>query len=329
MLASDGHRVVVFERKDTIFSEASGNNQFRLHMGLHYARSSITRHQTRDGYHRFIERYPRFTKSLATNLYLVPRNESLMDYETYVSIMLSSGIKIHHESVKPYGFLRPETFEGAVRCDERVLLTSVARNFFRERLAGSLRLNADVGKLERVGRSALMVCGEKFEHVVDATWGGHENERPGYFFESTVLYYYKLRPGVKAPPAVTLVDGNLWSLYPTEDPTVFTLSHVSHTPVLKSSKKSEAMASLTGMSESDLAARRDRMVKHVLRHIPQFHDMFEYVGPQFSVKMKPIDESDQRACIISTEGRLTRIVSGKVDNIFHASDHLLGLLSDR
>ena len=63
--------VTLFEKNAQLFSEASGNNQYRLHQGLHYARSAGTRHQSRDGYHRFVERYPRLSQSVANNVYLV------------------------------------------------------------------------------------------------------------------------------------------------------------------------------------------------------------------------------------------------------------------
>jgi len=43
MLKSHDADVCIIEKNDALFSEASGQNQFRLHMGLHYARSAITR----------------------------------------------------------------------------------------------------------------------------------------------------------------------------------------------------------------------------------------------------------------------------------------------
>ncbi|MGR7996918.1 FAD-dependent oxidoreductase [Xanthobacter sp. ZOL 2024] len=48
-LASIGVEVVVFERNKRPLHEASGNNQFRLHLGFHYARHHGTRQQSRDG----------------------------------------------------------------------------------------------------------------------------------------------------------------------------------------------------------------------------------------------------------------------------------------
>lgn len=47
----------IFEKANDILTFASGNNQYRLHLGFHYVRSFRIRQQSRDGYFRFLERY--------------------------------------------------------------------------------------------------------------------------------------------------------------------------------------------------------------------------------------------------------------------------------
>ena len=78
-----GMSVKVFERNTRPLHEASGNNQFRLHMGFHYARHYNTRMQSRDGYMRFIERYPSLSGKIENNIYAVPSKDSLIDFLTY------------------------------------------------------------------------------------------------------------------------------------------------------------------------------------------------------------------------------------------------------
>jgi hypothetical protein len=87
-----GFQVKLFEQHKRLLHEASGNNQFRLHMGFHYARHSDTRIQSRDGFLRFIERYPGLSQSVPCNIYAVPTHDSLNDYGTYRTIMASSGV---------------------------------------------------------------------------------------------------------------------------------------------------------------------------------------------------------------------------------------------
>ena len=88
-----GFDVTIFEQQSRLMHLASGNNQFRLHMGFHYPRHYGTRMQSRDGFSRFIERYPSLSRPIAQNIYAVPRGDSLIDFITYKLIMTSSGIE--------------------------------------------------------------------------------------------------------------------------------------------------------------------------------------------------------------------------------------------
>jgi L-2-hydroxyglutarate oxidase LhgO len=59
-----GFDVTVFEQHARPLHEASGNNQFRLHLGFHYPRHHGTRVQSRDGFMRFMERYPYLSREV-------------------------------------------------------------------------------------------------------------------------------------------------------------------------------------------------------------------------------------------------------------------------
>ena len=61
-LIDEGHSVKIFEKNKKIFSNASGNNQNRLHQGFHYPRSRKTINLSRKVL-SCLERIPFFTKS--------------------------------------------------------------------------------------------------------------------------------------------------------------------------------------------------------------------------------------------------------------------------
>ena len=65
-----GLETKTFEKGDDIMRFSSGNNQFRLHLGFHYARNFRTRQQSRDGYFRFLGRYDKLTIPIQDNYYL-------------------------------------------------------------------------------------------------------------------------------------------------------------------------------------------------------------------------------------------------------------------
>lgn len=328
-LKAHGVSVDLFEKNDCLFSEASGNNQFRLHQGLHYARSAQTRHQSRDGYHRFAERYPKLSTPVEDNIYLVPKETSLIDFDTYFSIMLSSGISIEKVPLNSIEHIDVERFEGAVRCQERVVLTSAARAHFAKRLNGTVNLNHAVTEV-RQHSDHVVVDGVAYDHFIDATWGalpGMDNEMGRVYFEPTLLLYYRLREAVRGPfPAITLVDGDLWSVYPTEDADVFTLSSVTHTPLGRYDQKSDAYDRLAAIDTRLVDEKRGLMEAEVRPYMPDFNEVFAFVGPQRAIKTKPKGLSENRACGVVMNGRCFGVQSGKIDNIFYATDRILGAL---
>jgi hypothetical protein len=324
-LKTHGAHVTLFEKQQRLFDEASGNNQFRLHLGLHYARSAITRHQSRDGFSRFSERYPRFSRPVARNIYVVPKHTSVLDFETYFSIMYASGIRIDRLSLDELDYLRRDQLGGALTCEERVVLTHSARQYFTRSLTDNVRFGASV---ETIADSSdkLLLHGEQFDWVVDATWGSLAPPLADFYFEPTLLLYYRqISPG-DAFPALTLVDGALWSVYPTETEGLYTLSSVTHTPLGRFATKAEAYFRLRETTEADVAAKRMLMEREVAKLFPSFTDCFEYQGPQFAIKTKPVGRTDDRPASIRLEGRVFRVQSGKIDTIFHASDVILGSL---
>lgn len=321
--------VCLLEKNQHLFSEASGNNQFRLHQGLHYARSAQTRYQSRDGYHRFVERYPRLSRRIENNIYLVPKATSLIDFDTYFSIMLSSGIAIEKVPLASIPGIDPKRFEGAIRCEERVVLTDQSRAYFGQRLNGIVQLGREVERVE-CRPEAVWVDGERFDLFIDATWGALRSagEEPDVYYEPTLLLYYRLCGGETARefPAVTLVDGALWAIYPTQTPQLYTLSSVTHTPLGRYRSKAEAYSRLATIDEETVARKRHEMEAEVAFYIPSFHDLFEFAGPQFAIKTKPTGLSDNRACGVRFDGRSISVQSGKIDNIFFANERILGHL---
>lgn len=318
-LASLGFRVTVFERNARPLHEASGNNQFRLHLGFHYARHHGTRLQSRDGFMRFIERYPSLSAEIEENIYAVPQRTSLIDFKTYKLIMVSSGIDFVE---LPGPDPRLAAIEGAILTTERVLLIDRARNAFAKRLGPALRLSCPVGQLIQ-GPKHVEVNGERFDYAIDATWGHHHRLPIAVYYEPTMLLYYE----AKAPhPAVTMVDGPLASVYPTEDKDIFTLSSVTHTPLGRFSTSAEATACRNAVNSELVERKVKAMEDHISQNVPGFRDNFRYVGVQLAIKTKPVGNFDDRSCSVFQDGRIFSVMSGKIDTIFFATERVLSLI---
>ena len=314
-----GLDVTVFDQNNRPLHEASGNNQFRLHLGFHYPRHHGTRVQSRDGFMRFVERYPHLSREIAENIYAVPREDSLIDFSTYRLIMTSSGIdfrEVRETSVLLHGV------DGLMLAGERVLLIERARRYFTERLGDCLQLCTRVDEVEERS-DGIYVGGDRYDVLVDATWGHRAALPMRFFYEPTILLYYE----TDGPfPAVTLVDGPLCSIYPTEDPGLYTLSSVPHTPLGRLNTAEEARRARDGVSAAVVAEKARLMQEQISRYVPEFPERFRFVGPQLSIKTKPVGRFDDRSCYVFRRGRVFSVMSGKIDTVFFATERILAAI---
>lgn len=319
--------VEVFEKNNDIFLEASGNNQFRLHLGFHYARDYRTRLQSRDGYHRFLERYENLTAEIEDNLYIVPENDSLIDFMTYKVIMLTSGIEFDelHSTEIDERFHYLHHSKGILNTAERVILTKNAREYYKRVLNDKVHYDTKVTSIEEAeDDKGVIVNGEYFDYVIDATWGHFNNSKQNFFFEPTILLYYKTD---KTFPALTYVDGPLCSLYPTEDKKTYTLSSVTHTPLGRFEKASDAREFLENINQDLINEKISAMEIEISKYFPDFKNHFTYSSPQLAIKTKSSGINDDRSCYVEESKRVITIISGKIDTIFYASQKVINILS--
>ena len=308
--------VTIFETADRPMGSASGNNQFRLHQGFHYARHHGTRIQSRDGFIRFTERYPNLSAPIKQNLYAIPKYTSLIDFDTYKLIMVSSGIPFVE---MPEGSEYLSNIEGVINTDERVILLDRARSYFADRLKGSLLLNTPVETIVNQDNGVL-INGTRYDYAIDATWGHYTKPPIDLIYEPTILLYYETKQDV---PAVTFVDGPLCSVYPTEDPSIYTLSSVVHTPLGRFTTPEEAVATKNAVKGADSLAKRELMEAQVMENMRRFKDIFRFAGVQLAVKTKPVGNFDDRSCHVYRNGRVFSVLSGKIDTVFFAVERIL------
>ncbi|TCL87886.1 FAD dependent oxidoreductase [Rhizobium sp. PP-WC-2G-219] len=318
-LSSLQMEVDIYEKSSRLLSMASGNNQFRLHQGFHYARHHGTRVQSREGFIRFTERYPSLSAPVEQNLYAVPKQKSLMDFETYKLVMVSSGLNFVE---MPAGSEFLHDVEGVIRTNERVILLDRARRYFSEKLDSSIILNTQVTHIEQFN-GKVRVEGNTYDYVVDATWGHHTKPPVQVIYEPTILLYYETKHKI---PAVTFVDGPLCSVYPTEDAAIFTLSSVPYTPLGQFTSSDEARVVRDGVTNAESAIKRRQMEQQISENMPQFRDLFSFAGVQLAIKTKPIGNFDDRSCHVYRDGNVFSVMSGKIDTVFFATERILALI---
>lgn len=275
--------------------------------------------QSRDGFMRFVERYPTLSGPIQNNIYAVPRYESTMDFATYRLIMTATGVEFSEMSTAP---IELQHIAGMLATQERVLMLSRSRDYFKNKLGKLLHLDHPVEAVEK-GDREILVNGQKYDYMIDATWGHFLKPQIEVYYEPTILLYYE---GPLGFPALTMVDGPLCSVYPTEDPAIFTLSSVVHTPLGHYRTSGEARARLQQVDGATVAEKMALMEEQICYYYPSFREEFRFIGPQLSIKTKPIGNYDDRSCSVTQDGRAFSVMSGKIDTIFTATERILSLL---
>ena len=78
-LKEKGHKIKIYEKEKNIFLGSSGYNQFRLHRGFHYPRSSETIQEIKKNFSKFYSKYKSFIFFPKNNLYCIAKKKSLID----------------------------------------------------------------------------------------------------------------------------------------------------------------------------------------------------------------------------------------------------------
>jgi hypothetical protein len=317
-LIAVGYKTTIYEKDEILFNGASGSNQNRLHLGFHYPRNHRTRIQSLIGYDRFIEEYPDVVSKIKNNIYSVPLLDSLIDFKTYQGIMASTGIPF--STCQTPSFL--DNIEGSILTNEMLINVSKARKYFMKKLHGSINFCSEVKTINEKAQNVI-VNGESFDYVIDTTWG-HLIQDNNCFYELSLLLLMKKKR--QFDYAITLVDGDLWSIYPTEDSDIFTLSSVIHTPLFTEDSKELFEKRKLEISDDLLFQKRRQITEHVQKTFPSLYDFFDFFDYQISVKTKLKTLSSDRSCYVKRTNRIISIFSGKIDNIFYASDNVMKIL---
>jgi L-2-hydroxyglutarate oxidase LhgO len=78
--------IEIYEKNNSLISEAGKNNQYRLHLGFHYPRSLETIKQTQEGSKIFVNEFKNFISNTKKNIYLIHKN-SLINFKSYKNIL--------------------------------------------------------------------------------------------------------------------------------------------------------------------------------------------------------------------------------------------------
>lgn len=299
------HNVTIFEKNDTLFQETSFKNQNRLHLGYHYARNFKTRTLCLNTFSDFLSDYEFLTKKVPNNIYCVPNSTSIIDFETYKKIFGGFEFnEIHHVF---------KNVEGCISTGERYINFDLAQSFFNTHLK-------DIHVKRKITQTKINSLKKDFDLVINATNNHIKDKSNNSFYELTISLVYE-NMGNLDFGALTMVDGNLFSIYPYHD-NMFTLTDVDHTPIKKFNSIVKLEKYKSNINEGFVNQKRELIEKKVLKYYPNFKKNFKYNSYFISTKSKIISESDERYPVISNDGNLINCFTGKIQGIYIIEDYI-------
>ena len=331
-----GFNVDIVDENDDIFAGSSSKNQNRLHLGFHYPRSHSTRRECFAGYARFIAEFPQLCREIHYNAYLISKR-SLVDLQTYLHIFRYEGYDV---DVVPLADLEAasgsqlearEFQEGAaILTRERYIDHEAARAFFKERLQRHLLKPFEASKLSLDRPHRPCYDGKIYDLALDCTYGQLQSFSNSQHYEACCSMIYEKKQKNKESFSITVMDGPFFSIYPYDDDgKLFTLTHVSYTPIMTSKDISNVKDFCNNLDEQHVIRIKENMVSDVIQYMPNFRDEFEYVGYFTSIKTKFEEpgQSDDRSLQVYKNERILSFCGGKITGIFGIEDHVLELFT--
>jgi hypothetical protein len=313
-LKSRGCEVSIFEEKQ-LLSGAGLTNQLRLHLGYHYLRSQGTREQAKAGFVEFLDTYGDLSAAIRNNLYAVPLEGSTLDYGTVSQILAAENLP-HHPASEEWRTWS-NGFEAVFATHERYIDVDRSREYFS-------RLLKDSVVTKGVTVEEFDAMASDFDFVIDASYSSRFHSLEEELFEATLICEFEQSWGVENFEALTLVDGELWSIYPTEKPGVRSLSHVKFSPVFTSVSEAEVKDFIAAKAGMDFEEQVQAMKEHVVRHVPNLARSLETLKVRFlAKKIKSTSSSASRVQNVSRKVNIFHVRAGKIDAVFESERKII------
>lgn len=302
------HNVHIFDSHG-IFSGSSFKNQNRLHLGFHYARNHSTRVLCLDTFEKFFKDYKHVTSNIENNIYSIPIRESLIDFQTYLSIFKSKKFKYKKVTV-------PELkgIEGSICVEEKYIDPWKSKSFFQEKLNNIFsKRKIELKNIEKLKK--------KYDLVINCTNNFFSPIKEEFFYELCIVLKYK-KKNKTSFDALTLVDGKLFSIYPYKND-IFTVTCVEYTPMFSFEKLQDLKNKQKKINFYDIENIKNNFEKVIFKNFPNFKDYFNYVGNFFSIKSKNRNESSNRNPVINVDENFISCYTGKIQGIYCVEDFIL------
>lgn len=318
---SKNNEIHLFEKNSKLITESGKNNQYRLHLGFHYPRSTKTIQQTKEGYTRFKKEFKNFIYFPKNNYYLIHK-KSLVSFDKYCKIFQKKKIVFKKVNLKNIPYLKSiHDYSGAIQTNEGVIMIDKLIKSLRKEVKSNARVkvNTKIDKIDSANGKLYFKNNnfKNFDYIINTTYLnpnlGLTKKKFLKKYEATAM----LLPNIKIPniPAITIMDGGFISMYPRNNNT-FSISSVKYTPVIKfkNLKKIDEIKKLTSTKKL-----QNKIKMNIQKHFNKFLNFkfdLKKTKIEFAFKIKfRNDNNDLRTTNIIKENKLISVFCGKLDTV--------------
>lgn len=315
-LTKRNYSVDIHEKDNDIFLNASGNNQNRLHLGFHYPRSSSTRRLSISGFKIFKNKFANFSKKINNNFYAVSNTpSSKINFKNYLSIIRSSNLKFKKISLSKLSYIK--NVEGIIKSNEELILTEEVKRYYKAELKKNIFYKHHVSSVKKEEKKYI-INKKKYDLVINCTSFQFLREKvKNLIYEyCTILLYRSLK---KKHPAITIMDGPFFTLYPWDNKGNFGLYSVTNSRLLVDKDfvflKRKVRDVVNKKFMYDVKSKIEEEYSYFY---PLFNKKFRFIKFLNSYRTIISNKLDSRTCKVIVKNNFINIFPGKIDHIFYA-----------
>lgn len=312
-------KIEIFEKNNDLLTEAGKNNQYRLHKGFHYPRSTNTIKQTIEGSKIFVKEFRSFIDIPKENIYLIHK-KSKINFKNYLKIFNKYKIKYKILNLKKIPYIKNyNDFQGAINTNEGVILIDKLLPYLKKKIKSNCKIfknNKIIDIDEKKGNllSEKKKNYENFDHIINTTYTEPNiGNRILYKTKYELAALVKVKNPYKKKLGITIMDGPFVSLYPCNK-SYSSFSSVKYTPI----KKFKNIKSLRAYQTKFNYEMKMKIKNKILNHAK----IFLKLNLNFKIKPKLIispktklldDYNDQRTTNYKINGKIISVMCGKLD----------------
>jgi D-amino-acid oxidase len=306
----------LYEKNETLFKEASSNNQHRLHSGFHYPRSLETIKQIKEVSENFKSNFSDCVFDIKNNYYFVSK-EGKTTYSEYKNTFADQSQEVELGKFSEY--LNINKLDGVLLSNEKgINIYKLKEKIYLSLNKQNIALFLNKPWEERYKKN--------YDFIINCSYTNPQLTTDKLKVKYELCDLVLIRNPYKLEEySFTVMDGPFSSLYMTENKDIYTLSNVEKTPFFKTEDINELNKALNNIQDFNLQEIDKAIIEKSLEYY-KFNSI-DIVGRYICPKSKILhDFNDVRKTEIIFENKNVTVLQGKISTLDYCAEQIVEYL---